>query len=190
MSKRVAQIAIALVLLLVVSLGGLFYHLRYNGLTIEVSQSQIQGEMEAFFPMERQFSGGMTLNLFDPLLILEEGSNRLEYQVGAEVDVAPLNRQFRGWLRVSGIIRFDADQGEFYLDDSRVEDFDVEGIPSIFHGTAREIADRMVAEHLRQTPVYTLEGPIRGEGLLEYLPGIHVRDLEIRDRNVLVTFGI
>ena len=187
--KRLLQLFITLAILSLLALGGLYYHLRTNGIEVSVHEARLQSEVAKAFPVEMEYGNGITLIFFDPRLVWQDGE-RLEFALRAIADVKPMDRRFSGSARISGIIRFRKATGEFFIEESRVEEIDISGIPMVFMLPLREVADAMVQDHLNREPIYRLEGPIRGAGWLAILPGIEVRDVVMQDRTLRIRIGI
>lgn len=189
MPKRLFQLLITLISLVVLAVGGIYLHLRTNGMEFSVEEARLQSEIAKAFPVEMEYGNGITLIFFDPRLIWQDGE-RLEFAMRAIADVKPMEKRFSGSARLSGVLRFRRATGEFFIEESRMEEIDISGIPMVFMLPLRGVADAMVQEHLNREPIYQLEGPIRGAGWLAILPGIEVRDAVIQDRTLRIRIGI
>lgn len=181
MIRRTFQIILTLLLLLMVSIVGLIYYLRNTGLTVELTQAQLQAQVEDFFPITHNLPQGVEVTLTEPLVILEEETNRLNYRMNATASIPPFPVKHSGTIQLSGVLRYDPLRYEFFLDDSRIEELNFPGLPAALRPRVEEIADRLASLHLDRRPIYQLEGPFSGDGWLAILPPVELRNLAIEN---------
>lgn len=169
-----------------VASAALFVYLQQQELTITLSEEDLEEHLAETFPIERQFLIVVTLGLTDPEVALVEGSDRLHYRMNAWLAVPAVEQPLSGSATVSGKLSFDAGERELYLDQARLEDLDISGVPSQYRTPVSEAANLAVRQHLDRHPVYTLE-----EEYLAQLPEvIAVRDVRVVEGELHVSFGL
>lgn len=178
-----------LFLILVLFLAGLVagvLYLREQEVVIVLSEAQLQERVEELFPLEQQYMVVVTLRLRDPEVKLVEGADRIHYRMHAALSVPGVGDRLSGTGEVSGRLRFDEASRQLFLEDSAVEDVDIEGVPSMYRGAVREAADLVARRQLDRHPVYTVE-----DDLLDRISGaIVVRDVRVKGGEVHVAFGL
>jgi len=177
---------VLVVLLLVAAVAAALFFLRGRDFVVYVTEDQIQVQLAEVFPLERQYLVVLTVRLSDPEVDLVEGSDRMHFSTAVTASVQPLGRQGRGTGRISGGIRYDPNTHEIFLQDSRIEDLSVEGVPEQYRDRVREVAQLAVSDRLDRFPLYTLSPEI-----LERLPGpIALRDVRVEDGRLRLAFGL
>jgi hypothetical protein len=177
---------IVILLLLIAAGAAAVFFLREQEYAVVVSQEEIQARLDGAFPIERQYLLVLSLRLSDPEVRLQPGSDRIHMQMRATASAGPVGRNLQGGGRISGRLRYDASTREVYLDDSIVEELEVEGVPQEYRGRLVEIANLGVGQGLDRRPVYTLD-----QEFLDQIPGpIELRAIRVEDGRVRLLFGI
>ena len=70
---------------------------------------------------------------------------------------APLGRAFRGTMAFDAGVDYNADKGEFYLVDSRIEELELDEVPGQYRTLVRELANHVLGRYLDQLAVYRLD---------------------------------
>lgn len=172
-------LATLVVVLLICTVAALYY-LRNHGITVELTQVQLQAQIERHFPQTHQLPRGVSVELKNPLILLENDTNRLRYRLGATARLAPLPTAFDGEIEVSGLLRYQPLTHEFFLDDGAIESLDFRGLPPQFRPRLAEVADQLGSRYLFDRPLYTLDGPLfPDDGWLAYLPPVALQSVTI-----------
>ncbi|MEX2381183.1 MAG: DUF1439 domain-containing protein [Opitutales bacterium] len=172
------------IVLLVIATGAALLYLREQEFVVHLSEADLQEEIDEAFPVEKQFVVLLTLRLSEPRVMLVEGSDRVHYQMRASVTVP--GREFSGTGRISGELRYDAETRDLYIDQSVVEEIDIEAVPSQYQVPLREAADLLARQHLDRHPVYTLD-----EEFFQRFPGpVVMRDVRVVDGELRIAFGL
>jgi hypothetical protein len=91
-----------------------------------------------------------------PEVLLQVDSERIGLR--AEVEIAPpLGRAFRGTMAFDAGVDYNADKGEFYLVDSRIEELELDEVPGQYRTLVRELANHVLGRYLDQLAVYRLD---------------------------------
>jgi hypothetical protein len=123
---------------------------------IIISQEQLQEKLDHAFPLERRYLYVFTVTLQHPKITLEEGSNRVAFQIEATTNVDIKEQPFEGRGRVSGEIRYKSQTGEFYLENAVIEELDLAGLPDKYRIPLQLTASLGMGELLHKHPFYTL----------------------------------
>lgn len=149
------KVAVVLVAFFLVA-GSAFLYLR-RGHVYEISQAEIQNRVESQFPVEKCVLV-FCIELDKPVVQLNAGHNRVEFGSNAMMEVAFSNEQYDGSLGFSGALAYKPEQRGFFLDDSRLEHLEVNGISEKHRDNVNELAALLVREYLRANPIYTFQG--------------------------------
>lgn len=174
-----------IVVLAAIAVGGWLF-LRERSLVVTLDQGDLQGRLEEMFPVERSYLLLLSVSLTDPKVSLVEGSNRIDYEMTASVSLRPVGEKRSGSARISGLLRYDPKTRQLFLQDSRLEEFDIDEVPEKYRERVREVATLAVREHLSDHAVYTLK-----ESQLDRLPaGVELRKMQVKNGKLRLFFGI
>jgi len=175
---------IFLIFLLLAGIIVLVYFLTGKELEVTLTEADLREKIEEAFPIEENYLMVVRLRLSDPEVRLREDSDRILYRMKATVFIP--GKEIRGEARVSGKIRYDAGLREFYLEDSHLEDLDIEGIPSEYRKPLTNVANVATRELFERYPIYDLDEEILGK-----LKGtVAIRNVKIVDGKVRISFGL
>jgi hypothetical protein len=123
---------------------------------VELDQAQVQRALDSGFPVEKTYLGIVTVEVIDPLVTLQEHSDRIQLSVSTDVGIQGITRRLHGRAELSGRIRYDAARGAFFAEDPRVEGLIIEGLPDQYADKTRGAVAWLVKGVLERRPVYTL----------------------------------
>jgi hypothetical protein len=178
MSSR--RVAIGLGLAAVAAAGGWWAVTTFMPqASIDIDEAQLQQRVDARFPQKHCSMIVACLTLSKPVVHLTEGSPRIN--LSADVLVALGRREMPGQVSFSGVVRYVRYEGDFFLDDIRVDNFSLTGFPP-------EVVKMRGPDALRRAlqghPIYTL----KGQGARAALAKLAVRDVQVVDGKLRVTF--
>ncbi|MFL6698762.1 MAG: DUF1439 domain-containing protein, partial [Vitreoscilla sp.] len=113
---------------------------------------------------------------------LDEGSPRIG--LSADVLVSLGHRQMPGQVAFSGVLRYVRYEGDFFLDDVRIDNFSLTGFPPELVQVVKVRGPDALRRTLQGHPIYTL----KGQGPRTALAKLAVRDVRVVDGKVRVTF--
>jgi hypothetical protein len=161
-AQQVASMAMAMAM--VVSLVGVAQGEPFS-YRLVIPLPDLQKAVAPLFPITE---GGMVakVTLTDPLVQLAEGSDLVGLGFAMNI-LIPTLEPIPGNGVVKGGIRYDRDKGAFFLDDGRVTEFSVEGLPASYEGSIRSLAEQAVRYYLAQKPLYELDSEKKNERTLK-----------------------
>lgn len=146
--------ALVTVLVIIILLGaGAFMYLRH-GYVYEISQAEIQSRVESQFPVEKCVLV-FCIELRKPEVRLEPGQSRVHFGSNAFMEVAFSSKEYDGTVGFSGVLQYRPGPGAFFLADSRLEYFDVNGVSEKNKDKLEKLATLLVADYLRASPIYS-----------------------------------
>ena len=180
-------LAILLIVLALVVCGTYFY---FKGKRYEVviTQEQIDTGLSERFPASKKFLLIFTVTYSNPQVTLLENENRVEVGLDAKIDFR-LNDELKelgGGATVTSGIRYDNETQEFFLVDTEVSRFEVQGIPKKWLIQVTEIASRVAQQFIESKPIYQLEG----KDAKTHAAKLLLKEVEVRDQEVHVTLGL
>ena len=122
---------------------------------ISFTDEELQAKIAKQFPLTRRGKLAKVV-LRHPEVLLQVDSERIGLR--AEVEIAPpLGRAFRGTMAFDAGVDYNADKGEFYLVDSRIEELELDEVPGQYRTLVRELANQVLGRYLDQLAVYRLD---------------------------------
>jgi hypothetical protein len=148
---------------------------------VELDQAQVQKALDAGFPVEKTYLGIVGVELTEPVMNLQEHSDRIRLAVNVGVGLPGITRRLRGKAELSGQIRYVAAQGSFYSDDLTVEGLTVGGLPDKYVEKTRGAVAWAMKGVLEGRPVYTLRaGDVRQSAAKLLLKEVRVTHGKLR----------
>jgi hypothetical protein len=181
MSSR--RVAIGLGLAAVAAAGGWWAVTTFMPqASIDIDEAQLQQRVDARFPQKHCSMIVACLTLSKPVVHLTEGSPRIN--LSADVLVALGRREMPGQVSFSGVVRYVRYEGDFFLDDIRVDNFSLTGFPPELVQVVKMRGPDALRRALQGHPIYTL----KGQGARAALAKLAVRDVQVVDGKLRVTF--
>jgi hypothetical protein len=150
--------------------------------SIDIDEAQLQQRVDARFPQKHCSMIVACLTLSKPVVHLTEGSPRIN--LSADVLVALGRREMPGQVSFSGVVRYVRYEGDFFLDDIRVDNFSLTGFPPELVQVVKMRGPDALRRALQGHPIYTL----KGQGARAALAKLAVRDVQVVDGKLRVTF--
>ena len=150
--------------------------------SIDIDQAQLQQRLDARFPQKNCTMLVACLTLSSPVVKLTEGSPRIG--LSAAVLVTLGHREMPGQVSFSGVLRYVRYQGDFYLDDVRIDNFLLTGFPPELVQVVKVRGPDALRRTLQGHPIYTL----KGDGARSALAKLAVRDVQVVNGKLRVTF--
>ncbi|OIO58102.1 MAG: hypothetical protein COX57_00475 [Alphaproteobacteria bacterium CG_4_10_14_0_2_um_filter_63_37] len=145
------------------------------------SADEIRDKVGQAMPLVRDYKG-VGVSLAQPSVTLDGQTQ--EIAVGA-VGTALVSGMPLGSFTaaVAGKLRFDAEQGAFYLDQPRLAEFHSPGLSPLYEKTVKVVAGALLTDWLTKHPIYTLKEDSLKEKLLKAtLEEVVVEDGQLRVR--------
>ena len=170
--------ALALFLLQACSSGTLFRT------RLEFSSAEIEQRLQQKFPFKKKHAF-FTVTFSDPKVRLEQGAERMALRCA--VDAVLLGSQsYKGELELDGIIAYQKEKGEFYLADSTVRRFTLQGVSIKYQKQLEAVAGEMLEVALATHPIYTLK-----QGSFKHsLAKLVLKEVLIEDGKVVAIVGL
>jgi hypothetical protein len=149
---------------------------------VDIDQAQLQQRLDARFPQKNCTMMMACLTLSAPVVTLTEGSPRIG--LGADVLVTLGRREMPGKVVFSGVLRYVRYQGDFYLDDVRIDNFSLSGFPPDLVQVVKVRGPGALRHALQNHPIYSLKGDTATSALARFA----VRDVQVVGGKVRVTF--
>jgi hypothetical protein len=149
---------------------------------IDIDQAQLQQRLDARFPQKNCAMMVACVTLSKPIVHLDEGSPRIG--LSADVLVSLGHREMTGQVSFSGVLRYVRYEGDFFLDDVRVDNFSLSGMSPDLVQVVKVRGPDALRRTLQGHPIYTL----KGDGARSALAKLAVRDVQVVGGKVRVTF--
>ena len=150
--------------------------------SIDIDQAQLQQRLDARFPQKSCAMMVACVTLSKPVVRLTDGSERIG--LSADVLVSLGHREMPGQVSFSGVLRYVRYEGDFYLDDVRIDNFALTGASPELVQVVKVRGPDALRRTLQGHPIYTL----KGAGPRATLAKLAVRDVQVVGGKVRVTF--
>lgn len=148
---------------------------------VDIDQAQLQQRVDARFPQKNCALMVACVSLSNPQVTLTSGSERIG--LAADVLVSLGHREMPGKVAFSGVLRYVRYEGDFFLDDVRIDNFELTGFPPEFVQVVQVRGPDALRRALQGHPVYTLKGSPRAA-----LARLAVRDVRVVNGKLRVSF--
>jgi len=157
-----------------------------DGLTVNLSEQQIESSMASYFPMKKDLLfGQVQLEISGADLVLKNGSQRADLLLASKVSAR--SKTFPGNIHVSFGLDYDPELATFYLVEPRVEEVQIAGLPTAISGTVTEYVLPLVQQYFKRVAVYTLDEK-RGTG--QQVARKTLKKVSIQDKNLVLLLGL
>jgi hypothetical protein len=123
--------------------------------TIELTEQQVQEVVISYFPVEH-ITPLATLNVYRPLVFLDQKSNRIGLAFSILVDV-PNIMKGEGQGAFDGDLEYRQETGEFYLHDPKIRRLDVQEFPTDIAVTLQQALQEIMGQSFPLILVYKLQ---------------------------------
>ncbi|PCJ14579.1 MAG: hypothetical protein COB04_14910 [Gammaproteobacteria bacterium] len=151
--------------------------------TKEFSEAELQAQIEAMMPLVKT-KYFITIEISNPILDLVALTNELSISA----DVAALangSTLGKGSLQLKGTLRYDPDQGAFYLNNATIVKMTIEGVAEQYQKSIKQLSQVAVTEALQQVPVYQFN-----EGLKQQFAKSVLKSVQVKDEKLLIELSL
>ena len=130
--------------------------------TIVITQEELVKKLEEKFPFEKKYLFLLSLQFSNPRIALLEGSNRVKFGCDIRTNVK-LSKgdseipEIGSAADLSGVLRYDPEKAEFFLDHPEVEKLVIAGIEAGLSDKVSSFAKKGLEEFLQRAPLYKLK---------------------------------
>lgn len=160
--------------------------------TLAFTEDQLAAKLAEKFPFDKRYFFFVNVHLDNPRISLVEGSNRISFgceietelklEINSEKGVGPL----RGTVQLSGKVRYEPEEGAFFLDEPVVETLSIAGFPEKWRGKLNDAVSRAAGEFLNRAPIYRL----RPTDIKKAAARLVLRDVQVIDKKLVITMGV
>lgn len=140
--------------------------------TLDFSAKQIQEAIAAKFPAENCPLPLSCIKLQNPVVSLQDSSDRITLSLDTTVSI--LQQQVTGTAVVSAKPRYQANTGEIFLDDSKIQDLKLNGVSSNVTNLVTQYGSVLAKQSLERTPIYNFKN-----GQAERLARMSISDVKV-----------
>lgn len=177
-------------LALLVAGGAAYLYVREVGLSLRFTQQELQAALSQRMPMEREYKR-IHIRLFNPRLVLQEGSERV--QAGVDVNLAlaanGLLQQSLQWQTsadASSAVRYDASTGQLFLTAPQLESLQAQGLPTKWLPLAQQAVTYAIQQWYATRPIYTL----REDQLTTSAARMLLKEVKVEQGVLVVRLGL
>lgn len=177
------------ILLLIIGVGVCVYFFLKEGITISITEKQIQDGASKLFPIEKTHLSIVKVVYSDPVFEVLDNKKRIRIGLTATPELTLNGKKFSGRAIVNGGFRYDPAKGEFFLTGFTVETIEIQGIHGIKGINLEKVSDALseacetvYAKH----PIYTLSD----HNLKQKTAKMLVKEISLWNKTVHITLGL
>jgi hypothetical protein len=161
---------------------------REKGLTIRITQQQIDQALAEKFPKRKNYLVILQATFFNPRAELLPDQDKV--RLGADVEVTLLGLKeeeaLTGSLDVLTRVRYEPRTHGFFLDEPVIESFVIDDLPAKYLNILSNQALALAREEVETTPLHTLEA----DESEQVAAGLLLREIDIRPDAIHITLGL
>ena len=181
-ARRLALGIVAGIVVVVTLASGWWFMQRQEDLHLDIEASQLQQRLAARLPARSCMLVVACAVVSDPVVQLQEGSDRIAVAVNILVSLG--KRQHPARVTFSGKPRYVRQEGAFYLDDVQFDDLQLDKLPPDYAEVIRRRGPAALRQALQGQPIYSLQANKAEEAFAKLV----VRDIRVADGKLRVTF--
>jgi Protein of unknown function (DUF1439) len=162
-------------------LGGCGYGFNDGKLTLDFSAEQIQNAIAPKFPVENCPVMLTCIKLQNPKVTLLENSDRIT--LGFDSTVTLLQQPIAGTAVVSAKPRFQNSTGQIFLEDTRIQDFKMQGVSANVTTLITQYGSALAQLALQTTPIYSFKN-----AQAEKIAKMGISEVKVVDGKLRVVF--
>ena len=176
------------VLVLIALFCAAYFYLYGREFVYRLTEPQIQEALAARMPIQKTYLLIVQVTLDHPRIVLVEGSDRVKAGLDVTLNfrLGDAALPLSGLVDVSGGIRYEPNEGRFYLADPVVERLQMQGIPEKYASRVSAALTQAIADYYATRPIYTLNAVDARQAAAKMV----LKSVVIEHQQVVVTLGI
>lgn len=175
-------------IILAVGAVGTFLYFQGKEYTFRFTEAELQEKLAERLPLHKTYLFVFEVVLDNPRLELIEGSDRvnagLDVTLNIKINDEPL--PLGGKLDVSGGVRYEAPDGQFFLTNPVIENLSVQGVPAKYTDRVNSVLTKAIGDYYSDRPIYTLnDSDVRTAAAKLVL-----KNVVVKESILIVTLGI
>ena len=176
-----------LIFICIVIAGAALFFVSKKGLTIPLTETFLNRQLEQQFPIEESYMLIFHLELDNPKVHLDSGTDKLGLMLDAFFRIGTKGADpYKGNIDVESDLRFDQNEGKLYLVNPEVRKFAVDGIKEKDTKKAILAVNMALSDLLNDFPIYTLDETDRAQKTAKML----LKDIKIENGRLKIVFGL
>ena len=152
--------------------------------SVEVPLQRLQASIERKFPFDQRALELIDIRLSNPRLTLQSDSNRVSATMDASVQPLFTSRVWRGSFTLSGLLQLDPARRAVMLAQPQIDQIAFDGLEPVLAAQVARGGGLLVAQVLRDMPLYTFGAEDFRYGGSHFLP----TKITTNSRGIVVTF--
>lgn len=143
---------------------------------ITLKRQDLQRRIEPKFPVQQDAGVGRVV-LYDPVVLLHPGEDRVGLNLSVRVEV--LGLEHTGRAEVKGELQYQSPDGQIYLVRPEITALRVDGLPADLLSPITSTATSLLREQLPKIPVHRLKSA-KEQAAKPFVKSVRVRDGAVR----------
>ncbi len=174
------------VLLIVFGTAGDFY-LSPQNYVLTIQESNLQEQFDENLPITQTYLYLFEVTIYNPRVDLVKETGRIVAGLDIHVytklkGVKPVN----GSVNASGVLKYVAKEGAFYLKSPKVEQLVLRGMPDNYLDQTKKFIEKTLTSYLEANPVYKF----KSDDIGEIATSMMMKEVKVHDTEIVVRFGL
>jgi len=184
MKKSLITVAVVVLFLLI----GAYFYFSGKDYSVRLTEPEIQTKLAEKLPLTKTYLFIFQLTLSNPRVQLENGSSSVNagLDVVLNITVGENPKPLGGTVDVSGGIRYASEDGEFFLTNPKIENFEIQGINPKYTNKVNASITKFLTEYYEKNAIYTLNYSDSKQAAARMV----LKDVIVENKELVITLGI
>ncbi len=184
MKKNLLIAAVVILLLLI----GAYFYFSGKEYSVRLTELEIQTKLAEKLPITKTYFFIFQLTISNPRVRLENGSSSVNagLDVVLNITVGENLKPLGGTVDVSGGIRYASENGEFFLTNPKIENFEIQGINPKYTNKVNASITKFLNEYYEKNAIYTLNYSDSKQTVARMI----LKDVIVDNKELAITLGI
>ncbi len=177
------------IFLIIIGAGICLYVVLKEGVTISITEKQIQDGASKVFPLEKTHLSIVKIVYSDPVFEVLDNKQRIRIGLTATPELMINGKKFSGKAIVNGGFRYDPAQGAFFLTGFAVETLEIQTVHGVTGINLEKISEALslaCEKVYEKHPIYTLSD----YDLKQKTAKMLVKEIHLRNKTVHISLGL
>lgn len=152
---------------------------------VNITEAQLQTKLNERLAIPISLLKIFDVNLSNAFVKFDDVTGRIHTTLDTQLTSKLTNQVLVGKLAISGKLRFDAEANSVVLDDTKVENLNLNGLGESSNDSLNAFAKSMGGELLNGLTLYTVKPEDLKIGSRQY----HPKDMQITDKGLVITLS-
>ncbi|MEN8132687.1 MAG: DUF1439 domain-containing protein [Pseudomonadota bacterium] len=175
------------VVVLAIGASGYFYF-SSKEYVVRIPEKQLQEKLEEQLPFSKSHLFIFQVTLNSPRVTLTSGSDRINAGLDfiLNIKLGSEEKPLSGSLDASGSIKYEPEEGQFYITDPIIEQLSIQGIPEKTISKAEAVIQKALAGYYTTHPIHEL----KADNIKQAAAKLLLKNVLVENKELVIVLGI